>query len=450
MSQITIVGLGPGEWGQLTLEAGAALTSHSEVWLRTRHHPLVAQMPAHLAVHSFDEWYDESEEFAALYQRVAEEVVRLGQRPEGVLYAVPGHPWVGESTVPQIVALARAAGVTLRLIEGMSFIEPVLTMIEADALQGLQIANASSVAQRYAPPFDADRPALVAQLYSRMLAADLKRVLLELYPAEHPVTLLNRAGTAEARAASMPLYRLDEQSDFALGSSLWVPPLAHPASLPHFQNIIAHLRSPEGCPWDQEQEHETLRTALLEEAYEAAAAIDQEDWGNLSEELGDLLLLVAMHAQIASERGAFNLADVLATVSAKLVRRHPHVFGTTEVEGTEQVLENWEAIKATERAGKPRPPQDGFDEVALALPALTRAQKIAKRAVTSGWHPADPAAALAAWQRAPQSEAALGTLLLAIAAQARTHHLDAEESLRQATARLVAQQRGTENVERRR
>ncbi len=443
MSQITILGLGPGEWEQLTLEAVAALNSHDALWLRTRHHPLVAQMPGHLDIHSFDAWYDEADEFEGLYTRIAEEVVRLGRRADGVLYGVPGHPWVGESTVRQIVALARQEGIAVRLIGGLSFIEPVLAMVEADALDGLQIADATEIAGRYAPPFDGDRPVLVAQLYSRMVASDVKLVLMELYPAEHPVTLLHGAGTAQARAVTMPLYQLDQGSDFAFLTTLWVPPLAWPASLPHFQNIVAHLRSPEGCPWDQEQDHASLRPFVLEEAYEVAEAIDTDDPPQLCDELGDLLLMIVMNAQIASEAGDFSMSDVIAAVSEKMIRRHPHVFGSVAVAGSAEVLRNWEAIKAEERVGKTAAP-DPFDEVARALPALSRAQKISRRAMKQGWAAPEVATAVAAWQNAPEDEAALGTLLLAVSAQAAAHKLDAEESLRRATGRLVAAQRAVE------
>lgn len=442
MPHITILGLGPGEWKHLTLEAVAALNSHAEVWLRTRHHPLVAELPAHLTVHSFDALYDEAEEFAALYQRIAAEVVRLGQRPDGVLYAVPGHPSVGETTVAHVRRIAQEAQLPVRIIEGLSFIEPSLTAVGADALDGLQIADATLIATRHYPPLDADRPVLVAQLYSRLVASDVKLTLMELYPADHPVTLLDAAGTGQAQVLTLPLYQLDQLSEFAYLSSLWVPSLAQPTALPHFQNIIAHLRAPEGCPWDREQDHHTLRDAVLEEAYEVADAIDREAPGDLCEELGDLLLLVTMHAQIAHEAGDFSMGDVIATVSEKLVRRHPHVFGTVGAADSEQVLQNWEAIKAEERAAKgvPDRPRDAFDEVAAALPALLRAQKITKRAQKQGWQPLDPVLAFAAWYQTPD-ETTLGNLLLALATQAGQHHLEAESALRGATTSLIDEMR---------
>src|SRR5688500_17692154 len=115
MAQITILGLGPGEWKHLTVEALAVLEGATELWLRTRDHPLVAEMPAHLTIHSFDGLYEEVGEWDALYRRIAVEVVRLGRREQGVVYAVPGHPSVGETTVRQIVAQAREARIPVRI-----------------------------------------------------------------------------------------------------------------------------------------------------------------------------------------------------------------------------------------------------------------------------------------------------------------------------------------------
>lgn len=444
MSQITILGLGPGEWKHLTLEAVEALNDHEEVWLRTRHHPLVAEMPAQLAVHSFDEWYAEADEFALLYERIAKEVLRLGEREQGVLYAVPGNPSVGESTVGLIRLLAKEAQIPVRMIEGLSFIAPSLAAVGADALDGLQIADATVIAHCHYPPFDADRPVLIAQVYNKVVASNVKLTLLELYPPTHAVTLLHGAGTREAQHFTCELHELDHQADFAYLTSLWVPPLPQPSSLPHLQNIVAHLRAPEGCPWDREQDHETLRGAILEEAYEVVDAIDRESRADLYEELGDLLLMITMNAQIASEGGEFSMVEVIRAISEKLIRRHPHVFGSTTVNSSGDVVQNWEAIKAAERAAKADSAtiiKDEFDEVPLAMPALTRAHKIGRKAMKKGWQVPDAAGAFATWQQTPNCST-LGDLLLSLTMSAREQKEEAEVLLQDAVKRLVAQQRG--------
>jgi len=184
---------------------------------------------------------------------------------------------------------------------------------------------------------------LIAQIYNRLVASEVKVLLLDVYPADHPVTLVDAAGTAQETVVSMPLYLL---------SSLYVPPLSKPASMTALMDVVAHLRAPDGCPWDREQDHRTLRPYLLEEAYEVLEALDRDDAHALREELGDLLLQVALHAQIATEYGEFTIADVLAGLIEKLIYRHPHVFGDRTVQSAQEVLQNWEALKSAEKAAR--------------------------------------------------------------------------------------------------
>ncbi len=437
MPRITILGLGPGSYQQLTLEAVETLNACNEVWLRTRHHPVVEELPADISIHSFDEIYDGAEDFATVYQTIAEKVIELGKREEGVLYAVPGHPFVGESAVQQIVRLADNQGIPVQIVEGVSFIEPSLSAVRADALDGVQIADATTFAARYYPPFDGDRPVLIAQVYNRQVASDTKLLLMELYPDEHPVTLLQGDGAT----LTLPLYELDQREVFGLRTSLWVPPLPRQGSLPYFQDIVAHLRAPEGCPWDREQDFMTLRNSILEEAYEVVDAIEREDTDALREELGDQLLLVTMYAQMASEEGLFTLHDVIDEVSTKLIRRHPHVWKDVEVSGSTEVLANWETIKAQEKVDKGSTPKDVYDEVPLGFPSLLRAEKISKRIRKAGGAIPDPTTALNVWQNHPADEAALGDLLFALANHANANHLESDSLLRGAIERMVAKMR---------
>src|SRR6059036_2524395 len=139
--------------------------------------------------------------------------------------------------------------------------------------------------------------------------------------------------------------------------------------------IVARLRAPGGCPWDREQTHESLLPALIEEAYEVAGAVRTKDNSNFREELGDLLLLIVMHAEIARETGRFNIDNVLGDVTEKLIRRHPHVFGKSDVRDSGAVLKQWESIKRGEKTGK-----HYLDDLPAALPALMRAQKAQSKA----------------------------------------------------------------------
>ncbi|MFQ5813859.1 MAG: SAM-dependent methyltransferase, partial [Anaerolineae bacterium] len=324
---ITIVGLGPGDPKRLTLEAQQVLREAGEVHLRTRHHPTVASLPPASSLHFFDHLYEEKETFAEVYDEIARQILELGQRPGGVVYAVPGHPLVGEASVQCILALAEQQGMGVRLVEGLSFIEPVLTCLGLDALAGLQIADATELAALHHPCLNPDLPALIAQLYDQQLASDVKLTLMNLYPDEHPITLVRGAGTDQAQTLTVPLYELDRQSDVDHLTSLYVPPLPRPSSLETFQDTIARLRAPGGCPWDREQTHQSLRPHLLEETHETLAALDADDTDALREELGDLLLQIVLQAQIAVEAGEFGLAQVVEGIDAKIKHRHPHVFG---------------------------------------------------------------------------------------------------------------------------
>ncbi|MDI7278110.1 MAG: MazG nucleotide pyrophosphohydrolase domain-containing protein, partial [Anaerolineae bacterium] len=330
---IVIVGLGPGDPRFLTAEASGVLSEAGEVFLRTREHPIVETLPGTVTLHSFDSLYETAESFDALYRAIADRVLELGARPQGVVYAVPGHPLVGETSVRLILEGALERGLTVRLVDGLSFVEPVLSALRVDALRGLQLVDGLDLASQHSPLLDPDRPAIVGQLYSRQIASDVKLTLLNVYPPEHLVTLVRSAGLPGQELRTMPLHDLDRDAVDHL-TALYLPPLERPGSPISFQELVAHLRGPMGCPWDREQTHQSLRPNLLEETYEALAALDLGDMAELKEELGDLLLQIFLHTQIAAECGEFAMRDVVGHIIEKLRRRHPHVFGEVAVAGT--------------------------------------------------------------------------------------------------------------------
>jgi tetrapyrrole methylase family protein/MazG family protein len=446
---ITIVGLGPGEPIHLTCQAWDVLSQADEVYLRTRRHPTIAGLPAHIALHSYDYLYETLDDFGHVYEAIAAQVVDLGRRAEGVLYAVPGHPLVGESSVLHILARARQERLAVRIVEGLSFIEPVLSLLEIDGLAGLQLADATDLAAAHHPPLDPDRPALVGQLYGPRLASEVKLTLMNGYPDHHPVTLVRAAGTSNGTMVTVLLYELDRDQYLDHLTTLYVPPLPHVSGLPAFQETVARLRAPDGCPWDREQTHQSLRDNLLEETYEVLAALDAKDDDKLCEELGDLLMQIAMHAQIATEEGAFRFADVIGQIDAKLKRRHPHVFGDLEVEGTADVLRNWEKIKDRERATsvKEKVHPSRLDGVPGILPALARAQALGDRAARAGFDWPDLQGVLdkvgeeVTELRAARDPGArareLGDLLFSLVNVARWLEVDAESALRGTCQRFV-------------
>lgn len=207
--------------------------------------------------------------------------------------------------------------------------------------------------------------------------------------------------------------------------------------------IIDILRSENGCKWDREQTHESLRRNMLEEAYEAVDAIDDNDMKHLREELGDVLLQVVLHAQIAKEENAFNIEDVAKDISDKLIHRHPHVFGNVKVNSTEEILDNWEKLKKEEKPHR----TSVMDGISKAQSALMSAQKISKKAVKVGFEWPDEKTLYEcvyseieefSQAKTPENkEEELGDILFAVVNLARWNKIDAEQALLKANKKFI-------------
>ena len=226
-------------------------------------------------------------------------------------------------------------------------------------------------------------------------------------------------------------------------------------NLTRLKEIVARLRAPDGCPWDREQTHSTLRASLIEESHEVIDAIERSDDANLREDLGDLLLQVVMHAQLADERGAFTLEDIATTVSEKMVRRHPHVFGDKLASDSEAVLKQWEKIKREEKGEN----AGVLDGVAASLPALLRSQTLQKKAARVGfdWPDVGPVyekltEEIGEIREAVESkdqasiEAEIGDLLFSAVNLARKLGVDAETALSSANKRFYSRFRHIEQT----
>ena len=440
MPGITLLGLGPGDPTKLTREAWDVLASTDQVWLRTKEHPSVAGLPPALTIHSFDELYENGDSFEDVYSAIVEKVLELGKSPQGVIYAVPGDPFVAEATCPEIAQRARTLNLPLKIVSGLTFLEPVFAALGLDPYPRLILMDAIELSQAHIPAFPPDMPVLVAQVYSRLVAAEVKMTLNTVYPDEHPVRLVHAAGTKDEIIEDILLYEIDRSEHIGLLTALYIPPLGEGTSFEAFQEIIAHLRAPDGCPWDREQTHESLRAHLMGEAYEALAAMDSGDPAGMAEEFGDLLLQIVLNAQIASEDGDFNMADVLKGIYDKIIRRHPHVFGDVTLDGVQGVLKNWEKLKAAERAKSYEPEKGLLDGVPLALPALSQAQEYQDRAARVGFDWKEISGVLDKISEEIQEVrevtngeelvAELGDLFFALVNLARWKKVDAESALR--------------------
>lgn len=444
---IILLGLGPGDPALLTRQAWDVINSCTEIYLRTSQFPVAAVLPASTQVFSFDDLYQTSGTFTEVYAQIVTQILELGKRPQGVVYAVPGHPFIAEATSPEIARQARLAGIPVQIVPGLSFIEPVFTALGTDPFPQTSLVDALELVSAHHPSFPPSTPALIAQLYSIPVATEVKLTLMEVFPDEHPVRLVHAAGTDQELVEELPLYAIDRSNHIGLMTALFVPPLDLMASFEAFQEMIAHLRSPEGCPWDRDQTHLSLRPFLLEETYEVLGALDAENPETLQEELGDLLLQIGLHAQIASEEGEFTMEQVLQKIQAKLIFRHPHVFSDWQVKDKQTVLENWEKLKAIEREGKNHElPAGIFEGIENAMPALAQAEIIQKRAARVGFDWKDLSGVTAKLveelvevQQAedPASQAGeIGDLLFSVVNLARWLGVDAESALRETNARF--------------
>jgi tetrapyrrole methylase family protein/MazG family protein len=442
---VTVLGLGPGDPDLLTRRALEILRSKGEVFLRTREHPAVAGLPAETRAESFDALYESANGFEEVYAGIVQRLIELARRPDGVVYAVPGDPSVGEATVRALRKAAADAGLPVEIVPGISFLEPSLAALGIDALDGLQVADALDIAALHHPPLSPDRPAIVGQVYSSQVAAELKLTLMNCYSDDHPVVLLHGVGTSDAQLERIALHEIDRSPWIGVRTSLYLPAGDGKGSLESFQETIAQLRAPDGCPWDREQTHQSLGPHLMEEAYEALHALDAEDMPALCEELGDLLLQIVIQVQIASEEGDFLMADVIDGINAKLLRRHPHVFGDVQVTGVEQVLRNWELLKHEERlengTGKGL-----LEGVPLSLPALAQAAEVQRRVARVGFDWPDLNGVLAKVaeelnelleaESDDRRAAEMGDVLFAVVNYARWLGIDPEAALRRAAQRF--------------
>ncbi len=432
---IHIAGLGPGNVDLLTVEVVSLLNAGHPVIVRTRHHPSVQLLDPAGAWTACDDLYARAKDFDATYDAVAQRV--LGVAPAGdVVFAVPGHPLFAERSVERVLALADEIGVATKIHPGISYVDVAAAALRRD-LGNVQLCDALALR------IDAQRPALISQLYDRDTVSQLKLALLEIYPGEHEVVVLRSLSTPEERAESILLADLDH-APFSYLDSLFVPTLAPQEDvrrLDGIHHVVARLNAPDGCPWDREQTHVSLRPHLLEEAYETLEAIDGGDPAKLAEELGDVLLQVLMHAEVGEREGTFTLGDVTEHITTKLIRRHPHVFGDTAVDSAEEVAQNWEALKKQER-----PDGSILDGVPSTLPALAASQSIQGRARRIGFDWPDVGGILeklaeemqefAAAPDAANREEEFGDILFVLACVAEHYNLDSEQALRMANEKF--------------
>ncbi|HEX4492914.1 MAG TPA: MazG family protein [Acidimicrobiia bacterium] len=440
-ARVVVVGLGPAGADLVLPAARTALERAGRRYARTLRHPAAQELiAAGIAMTGFDSEYDVGRDLDAVYAAIVDALLTAARDHGEVVYAVPGSATVAEHTVVRLHERAPAAGVDVEIVPGLSFADLAWARLGIDSLRGGHVVDAHSFATSAAGH---SGPLVIAQCDSRLVLSEVKLGLLEALPPETPVTVLARLGLPDESVHTVALEDLDRVVEPDHLTSVFVDTgeLAVAGEFAALVALTERLRGPGGCPWDAEQTHHSLERHLLEEAYEVAEAIDELPvdapggdepiaagaYDNLEDELGDLLFQVVIHSVLAREAGAFTIADVARGIHTKLVRRHPHVFGEVTVEGSGDVVRNWEQIKRDEK---------GSDSlvagVTMSLPALLLTPKLFRKATSIGLDPAADAAARAASALASLERGAdaLGELLGAVVALAWARGLDPEAALR--------------------
>lgn len=437
-SRLHIIGLGPSGIEQLTLGNYRLIKAAEKLFVRTSEHPCVQELIAEgVSVESFDQVYAVEPSFEAVYERITE-LLRLELQKEAgeVIYAVPGHPMVAEKTV-QLIDEKLAKEYEVVVHPAMSFVDEIFRVLKFDPIDGVLIRNYDALKD---VGLTGQEWLIIPQVYNKLIASEVKLDLMTSYPDEARVYSVRGLGTDNERVEERPIYTMDHGT-FDHLTTIVLPPNPDVISMLKLTKIMATLRSKEGCPWDREQTHDSLKPCLIEESYEVLEAIEKKDMYNFCEELGDLLLQVVFHTQVAAEACEFELQDVLQGIIQKLIRRHPHVFGEEKAETASEVILTWDRIKQTEKAsGNDR---EAFFKDPKGLPALMWASSTQRRVAKYGfdWLDLD-----GPWGKVQEElhelksaiadgigiREELGDLLFSVVNLSRFLELDAEEVLREA------------------
>ena len=382
--KIIVMGLGAGDLNQLPYGVYKKLKKVERCYTRTIDHPVIAELQQEgILFDSFDAVYEKYDSFKEVYEHISDTLIEMAEEND-VVYTVPGHPMVAEMTVQLLIEKTVSRNIELSIEGGQSFLDALFQAVKIDPIDGFQLLDGTALKK---DELQITQHLIIGQVYDGFMASEVKLTLMEKYPDDYEVALVTAAGSEQEVVKWLPLYELDREAELSNLTSVYVPPIKDTVLLnkefANLRRIIAELRGPNGCPWDQEQTHESLKKYLLEEAYELIDAINDDDTDAIISELGDVLLQVMLHAQIGDDEGMFSIDDVIEAISEKMIRRHPHVFGDTKVSSVEDVKNNWAEIKRAERSEQE--PKSLLDGVEKSLPQLLVAYDYQKRAAKVGF-----------------------------------------------------------------
>lgn len=431
MKQLIIAGSGAGGADSITLQVMDAISQSQTVVFQTKRIPIYANIATGREVLDCDHCYETAEDFDALGRDIYE---FLAGQPGEVCYVVFGGG-LEDSTAEAAARLAVEAGIPVQMLPGISLADSLcaacgyfgakVCLTAVDCLTA-QIEPAQALA--------------VTCLDNRLLAGEVKCRLMELYDPDQKIYFYSQG---KEKAETCALWEMDRKQDLDHTTCILIEPVPFEnlASYSTLQllHIMQRLRAFDGCPWDREQTHESLLRYLVEEAYEVIDAVNSGDMDALADELGDVLLQVVFHAQIAVEQGEFQYNDITGAVCKKMIQRHPHIFGDVSVKDSSEVLKNWESIKKEERHQSHSQVMQG---IIRSMPALMRADKVVDKARHAGLkYTTDEVLEkldnVVGSLNSKSGEAEIGRLLFLNAAVARTLGVQPEMALNAAVSRFI-------------
>ncbi|EPY2307355.1 nucleoside triphosphate pyrophosphohydrolase [Clostridium sporogenes] len=380
---INIIGLGPGSKESITLGTIDSLKTVDKVFLRTEKHPTVEYInKLGITYETFDGEYEVGESFDDVYNSIGKSLIEASKDYSDIIYAVPGHPLVAEKSVDILIKLCRQNNIKFKILPAVSFVDALMESLLLDPVEGLKIIDAFDIKNQV---MDKRIGTIITQVYDKFIASEVKLNLMNYYKDDTEIFFVRAAGIEGLEEIrKIPLYELDRQHNIDHLTSVYIPKVSNNNyDFMDLLDIMDKLRGEDGCPWDKEQTHTSLKKYLIEESYEVIEAIDNKDVDMLIEELGDVLLQVVFHSQIGKEDGFFEIKDVIQSICDKMINRHPHVFSDLEINNSNEVLENWDKIKSMEQGNETY--TDSIRHIAKTLPALMRADKVQKKAAKVGF-----------------------------------------------------------------
>jgi tetrapyrrole methylase family protein / MazG family protein len=448
-NKIFIIGLGAGDLDQLPFGVYKSLKQEKNLFLRTKEHPVVVELENEgLQFQSFDSVYEKHDQFSDVYEEITETLLAEAEKAP-VTYAVPGHPLIAERTVQLLLDRGPKRNTEIEIGGGQSFLDAMFQALAIDPIEGFQLLDGTEMSK---DSLVLNSHTIIGQVYDSFVASEVKLTLMEKLPDEYEVYIVTAAGSKDEVIKKVPLYELDREMELSNLTSIYVPPVKDEEILykdfTKLRGIISVLRGPNGCPWDKKQTHQSLKKYLIEEAYELIEAIDNDDIDHMVEELGDVLLQVMLHAQIGEDEGYFTIDDVIEGITAKMIRRHPHVFGDKKAENEEEVMKNWQEIKEQEKGG---PVKSLLEGAGKGLPNLLKAYELQKEAAKVGfdWKTAAPildkvkeeidelSAEITEKGQQEDIQLEYGDLLFALVNFARHYEINPEEALFKANQKFM-------------